>query len=35
MFYRRLGIHRDVANLTTLVVDYSNAAFRIVFGFIE
>jgi hypothetical protein len=35
MFYRRFGIHRDVANLTTLVVDDSNAAFRIVFGFIE
>ena len=35
MFYRRLRIYRHAANLMPMVVDYSNAAFRIVFRLIE
>jgi hypothetical protein len=35
MFFRRFGIHGHSANLTTLVIDYSNVALRIVFGLIE
>jgi hypothetical protein len=35
MFYRRLRIYRHVANLMAMVVDYSNAALRIVFRLID
>jgi hypothetical protein len=35
MYYRRLGIYMHMANLMAMVVDYSNAAFRIVFRLIE
>lgn len=35
MFCRRFRIHRDGANLTTLVINYSNAALRIILGLVE